>query len=212
MFRLCIKAELLQINLVLFWSALTYTWQRRGLERYQRCLDRLTLCISSFNLYHVKFILCTRVHTGLVGRWQKLSLLFYKFHKCVYHSSCRRTILRSSWCSKSSSSGLNVTSLPASSTTPEQKMSKSVNNFCNVNNQKHIKLFDSVICGKNGGLPSGKWPSSIWTQGGAIRTNDETASTWPEIPLIEGAMNLHRKCGVRVQLLLLTVTLISPSP
>lgn len=84
-----INEVLLHIQVVLSKSAFTYTWQRGGLERRQCCLDDLTLCIGSFNLHHVKLILCAGVHAGLKEGGDKNTSYSIRHRSNKYlHSNC----------------------------------------------------------------------------------------------------------------------------
>lgn len=188
MYALCALTR--HCSIVLYQSAFTHTWQRGGLEWNQCCLHCLTLGISSFNLHHVKFILCAGVHTGLREGDKNTPSVLETFQTsiCTAVAEHRFTILRSSWCSKSSSSGLNVTSFPASSTTPDENMSnsqwKKMHALCT--KKKKIILFEGTVWGKTGGLANVKCIPSIWTQGGAIRSFH---MAWN--PLDERGLKIH---------------------
>lgn len=78
------QCALLRVHVVLFRPAFTYAWQRGGLEWYQCCLDYLTLFIGSFNLHHVKLILCAGVHTSLIDSVKNTPFSFRQFLKPVF--------------------------------------------------------------------------------------------------------------------------------
>lgn len=95
------------------------------------------------------------------------------------------TILRSSWCSKSSSSGLNTTSFPPSSTHPDGKMTNesTIYALCFIISSLNCVLSSSALSlWKTLGASEFNLLYFIWTQEGAIETSDMQISTWPEVP------------------------------